>query len=71
VDVESGVALGKQALRPLRAEKFSADEKRQDLPGEDLRQPRVVNPRDLMEDPRRVHSALGHQVVKVGKTAGL
>ena len=29
-----------------------ADEKRQHLPGEDLRQPRVVHPRDLVEAAR-------------------
>ena len=66
MDVEAGVAPGKQALRPLRAEKFPADEKRQGLPGEDLRQPRVVHPRDLIEDARRVHAALGHQEMEVG-----
>jgi hypothetical protein len=34
--------------------------------GENLVQPRVVDPRDLMEDARPVHSVLGHQEMQVG-----
>jgi hypothetical protein len=37
----------------------------QHLPGEDLGQPRVIDPRDLMEDARRVDAALGHQEMEV------
>jgi hypothetical protein len=43
-----------------------ADEKRQDLAGEDVGQPRVVNPRDLMENSRLVHPALRHQKMQMG-----
>jgi hypothetical protein len=65
VDIEAGVPLGENVLPSLRAEKFSTDEKRQDLPREDLGQPRVVDPWDLMEDARLVQSALGHLVIEV------
>ena len=44
----------------------TADKKRQHLPGEDLRQPRVVQARDLMEDARCVHAALGRQEMDMG-----
>jgi hypothetical protein len=49
VDVEAGVPPGENALGPLQAEKFSADEKGQHLAGEDLGETRVVDPRDLIE----------------------
>jgi hypothetical protein len=65
VDIEAGVPPGEKALGPFRAENLPADEKRQDLPGEDLGRPRVVNPRNLVEDARRVHAALGHQEMEV------
>jgi len=61
VDVEAGVRPREQPLHPLRAEKLPADEKGQHLAGEDLRQSRVVDPRDLMEDARGVHASLGPQ----------
>ena len=57
---------GENALGPLGAEELPPDKKRQHLPGEDLGQPRVVDPRDLMEDARLVHAALGHQEMEVG-----
>jgi hypothetical protein len=47
VDVEAGVRPGENALGPFRAEKLPADEEGQDLTGEDLGQPRIVDPRDL------------------------
>ena len=65
VDVEAGVRPRKQPLRPIRAEKLPADEKARRLTGEDLGEPRVVDPRDLLEDARLVHSALGHQKMEV------
>jgi hypothetical protein len=46
-------------------DKFPADEKRQDLPGEDLGQPGVVEGTEAMEDPRLVHSALGYQKMEM------
>ena len=52
VDVEAGVRPGENALGPFRAQQLLADKHRQNLAGEDLRQPRVVDPRDLMEDAR-------------------
>jgi hypothetical protein len=36
------------------------------LAAEELRQARVVDPGDLMEDTYLVHSALGHQEMEVG-----
>jgi len=41
----------------------SADKHRQHLPGEDLGQPRVVNPRDLVKDTRLGRPAFGYQVI--------
>jgi len=65
VDVEAGVRPRKQPLCPIRAEKLPADEKGRRLEGEDLGQTRVVDPRNLMEDARRVHSAFSHQKMEV------
>ena len=66
VDIEAGVPKGVNALGPLGAEELPPDKKRRHLAGEDLRQPRVVDPRDLMEDARLVHPALRHQKMEVG-----
>ena len=66
VDVEAGMPPGENALGSFRAQQLLADKHRQYLAGEDLGQPRVVQARDLMEDTRRVHSALGHQKMQVG-----
>ena len=57
MDVEAGVRPGENALGPFRAEKLPADEEGQDLTGKDLSEPRVVDPRDLMEDARLVHDS--------------
>jgi hypothetical protein len=65
VDIEAGVPPGENALGPFRAQQLLADKHRQDLPGEDLRQPRVVEPRDLMEDTPFVRATLGHQEMEV------
>jgi len=65
VDVEAGVRPGENALRPFRAQQLLTDKHRQDLAGKDLRQPRVVNTRNLMEDARLVGPALGHQKMEV------
>jgi len=66
VDIEAGVPPGENALGPFRAQQLLADKHRQHLAGEDSGQPRVVDPRDLMEDARLVHAALGHQEMEVG-----
>ena len=66
MDVEPCVPPGKQTFCPFRAEKLLADKIGQDLAAEDLSQPRVVDPGDLMEEARLVHSALGHQEMEVG-----
>ena len=66
VDIEAGVPPGENALGPFRAQQLLADKIGRHLAGEDLPQPRVVDPRDLMEDARRVHAALSHQKVEVG-----
>jgi hypothetical protein len=42
------------------------DEKPKNLAGEELRQPGVVDPGDLVEDAGLVHSALSHQEMEVG-----
>jgi len=65
VDVESGVRPGENALGPFRAQQRLADKHRQDLTGEELGQPHVVDPRDFMEDARFVHATLGHQKMEV------
>ncbi|MCX6563162.1 MAG: hypothetical protein NTU60_06105 [Candidatus Aminicenantes bacterium] len=66
MDVEAGVRPRKQPLCPFRAEKLPVDERGQHLTGEDLGEPRVVDPRDLMEGTPLVHAALGHQVMERG-----
>jgi len=56
---------GKDPLSPLGAQQLLADKVGQDLPGEDLRQPRIVDPGNYMEDAIRIHPALGHQKIQV------
>jgi hypothetical protein len=46
------VPPGKQTLGPFRAQQLLVDEKFQDLPGEDLVQPRVVKRAHPLEDDR-------------------
>jgi hypothetical protein len=65
VDREACMPPGQKPLGPLRAEKLLADQKREHFPSEDLGQPRVVHPRDLMEDVRLVGPAFGHQEMEV------
>jgi hypothetical protein len=55
----------KQPLSPVRAQQPLTDQKPQNLPGEDLLQPLVVEPWDLMEDARLIHPALGHQEMEM------
>jgi hypothetical protein len=50
----------------LRTQQFLADKYGQDLVGEELGQPRVVDPGNLVESPGLVHSALGHQEMQMG-----
>jgi hypothetical protein len=65
VDVEAGVRPGGNALGPFGAQQLLADKHRQDLASEDLGDTRVVDPGDLMEDPRLVHPALRHEKMQV------
>jgi hypothetical protein len=52
-------------LAPFRAQELLADKIGQDLTDEDFGQPRFVDPRDLIEETRLVHSALGDQEMEV------
>ncbi len=65
VNIEARVAPRKDPLGPFGTQQLLADEHRQDLSGEKLSQPRVVDAGDLMEDPGLVHSALGHQEMEM------
>ena len=62
---ETAVPPGENAHRPLGTQQLLADKHCQHLTGKDLGQPRVVDPRDLMEDDRLVGPALGHQKTEV------
>jgi len=66
MDVETGVPPRENALGPFQAQQLLADKHRQHLAGEDLGQPRVVHPRDLMEDTRLVRPSFSHQKMEVG-----
>ena len=65
MDIEAGVPPRENALSPFRIQQLLADKHRQNLAGENSGKPRVVQPRDLMKDPRLIHSALGHQEMEV------
>ena len=52
VDIEARVRPRENALRPFGTQQLPASQEPEDLPAEDLRQPRVVDPGDLMEVPR-------------------
>ena len=56
----------KNPLGPLPAEKLPPEEKSQDFSSKELGQPGVVDSGNLMEHPRLVHSAIGHQKMEVG-----
>ena len=56
---------GEKALRRFLAEEFPANKHRQYPAGEVLGQPQVVDPGELMEEARHVHSALGHQEMQM------
>jgi hypothetical protein len=66
VDIEPGMSPGEKAFRPFGAEELLTDKRGDDLAGEEFRQPRVIDPGNLMEEARLVYSALGHQEMKVG-----
>jgi len=66
VDVETGVTSGEEAVRPFGTQKLLVDQKPKNLSSEDLSQPRVVDPGDLMEEACLIHSTLGHQEMDVG-----
>jgi len=61
MDRESRVLPGQQTFRPFRADKLFPDEKRQDLAGNKLSQPRVVYSWNRAETARGVKSALRRQ----------
>jgi len=65
VHVEAGVAPGEKAFCPFRAQQLLVDQKRKNLPSEELSQSGIVNTGDLMELPSLIHSSLGHQVVQL------
>jgi hypothetical protein len=60
------VPPGEKAVRPFGTQKLLVDQKPKNLPSEDLSQPRVVDPGDLMEEAGLVHSTLGHQEMEMG-----
>jgi hypothetical protein len=62
VDIEAGMAPGKQALRPLRAEKLPADEKGQH---------QGQNPRVLQEKVRRCSVRQSGQRIRANPRFGL
>jgi hypothetical protein len=66
VDKESRVPPGENPIRPLRAEKLPADKEGQAFAVEDFGEPRVVEPRDPMEDACLIRSALGHEQMQMG-----
>jgi hypothetical protein len=59
---------GEKAFGPFGAQKLLVDKRDQDLSAEEIRQPGVVDPGNLMEEARLVHSALGQQKMEVGVT---
>ena len=65
VDIEPRVPKGVKAFRPFGAQQLLVDKRGQDLVGEELSQPRVVDACDLMEEAGRVHSVLGHQEMQM------
>jgi len=66
VDIEPRVPPGEKAFRPFGTQQLLVDQKPKNLPSEELSQPRVVDPGELMEEAGLVHSALGHQEMEVG-----
>jgi hypothetical protein len=56
VDIKARVPPGEKAVRPFGTQELPGDEKPQDLAGEEFRQPRVVDPRDLIENSALIHS---------------
>jgi hypothetical protein len=66
VDIEPGMSPGEKAFRPFGAQQLLVDKKPKNLAAENLSQPRVIDPGNLMEEARLVYSALGHQEMKVG-----
>ena len=65
VDIEPRVLPGEESVCPFGAEEFLADKIGQDLAGEDLRQPGVVDPEDPVESAVLAHPALGHEEMEV------
>jgi len=59
------VALGERAFCPLGAEELLMDQEIKNLAGKEIRQSRVIDPGDLVEDPGLVHPALGHQEMEM------
>jgi len=56
---------GKNSFCPFGAQELLADKIGKNLAAEELRQSRVIDPGDLMEEAHIVHPALGHQEMEV------
>ena len=65
MDIEARVPPGEDPFSPLWAQELLIDQKRQDFPGEDLGQTRIVQMGDPVEDPGPVHSPFGHQEMQM------
>ena len=65
VAIEPRVPPGEKAFRPFGAQQLLVDKRGQDLVGEELSQPRVVDLSDLVEGTRLIHSALRHQEMQM------
>jgi len=65
MNIEPRVPPGEKAVRPFGAQQLLVDKRGQDLVGEELSQPRVVDPSDLVEGTRLIRSALRHQEMEV------
>jgi hypothetical protein len=66
MNIESGMPPGKKAFSPLGTQEFLANQESKDLAREERGQTGVVDPGDLIEEARLVHSTLDHQEMQVG-----
>lgn len=70
MDVESCVAPGENPLGPLGAEEFLVDKGGEHFSGKKLSQSGVVDSGDLVEGPRLICAALGHQEMEMRAEQG-
>ncbi|MDH7513310.1 MAG: hypothetical protein QHH14_10235, partial [Clostridiales bacterium] len=68
VNMELRVAPREKAIRLFGPEKLLADKKPENLAGKKLSLAGFVKTGDLLEHPRLIHSALGHQEVGMRMT---